>query len=54
MKIHNVYTTNIPKITTNKFIYADELEVVAQDKLFEKIENALSKDLVNLKRYFNK
>lgn len=47
--LFNVYTADIPKTTSRKFIYAEDV-----GKSFEGLETILGKDLVKLKKYFDK
>lgn len=50
--IFNVYTADIPKTTARKYIYVDDVGLVAQGKSFEQLEKTLGKELAKLKRYF--
>lgn len=49
-----VYTSYIVDTISRKFIYADDIALVAQAKDFTKVEDILNQDLINLQHYFTK
>ncbi|KAL4088598.1 hypothetical protein QTP88_023687 [Uroleucon formosanum] len=49
--LFNVYTADIVKTNSRKFIYADDICIVKQGKTFEEIENNLGKDLAKIQKY---
>jgi len=52
--LFNVYTLDIVDTTSRKFIYADDIALVAQAKDLSKAEDILNQDLTNLQHYFAK
>jgi hypothetical protein len=43
--LFNVYTSDIVNTTSRKFLYADNVGLVAQAESFEKLEDILNEDL---------
>lgn len=43
--LFNIYTADIKETTVRKFMYADDVGLVAQAKSFKKLEYILRKDL---------
>jgi hypothetical protein len=52
--LFNVYTADIVGTTARKFIYADDIALVAQADSLDTVESMLNRDLYNLHQYFNK
>jgi len=52
--LFNAYTADIVETTARKFIYADDIALVAQADSFITIESILNQDLNNLHNYLNK
>lgn len=52
--LFNVYTADIEITKLRKFIYADDIGLVAQRKTFEQLKETLNKDLDALQNYFKK
>jgi hypothetical protein len=52
--LFNVYTADLPTTKSRKFIYADDIGLVAQENSFEGLENTLNKDLQHMEEYFQK
>ncbi|KAL4104035.1 hypothetical protein QTP88_019348 [Uroleucon formosanum] len=50
--LFNVYTADIEVTNSRKFIYADDIGLVAQGKTFEQLKETLNKDLDTLQNYF--
>jgi len=53
--LFNIYITDITDTVSRKFLYADDVALVAtQATSFEEIENVLNADLVKVQKYFQK
>ena len=50
--LFNLYTADIPQTTSQKFIYADDIALLAQGPSFSNIEASLNEDLGHLCSYF--
>ena len=51
--LFNLYTSDLPKTQSKKYIYADDIALMISGKTFGPIEQSLSEDLDNMSRYFN-
>jgi len=51
--LFNIYTRNLPNTKSNKFIYADDIALLCQEKTFELCETYLTDDLSTFNNYFN-
>ena len=51
--LFNLYTSDLPKTQSKKYIYADDIAFMISVKTFGPIEQSLSEDLDNMSRYFN-
>jgi len=52
--LFNLYTYDIPPTDSGKYIYADDIALVAQAKTFDLCETTLNKDLESLNHYFKR
>lgn len=52
--LFNAYTVDIVEATAKKFIYADDIALVAQAKSLDTVQSILNLYLYNLHNYFNK
>jgi hypothetical protein len=50
----NIYTSDLPKTTSAKLVYADDIALIAQGTSLLSIEQTLSSDLATLERYFQR
>lgn len=50
--LFNLHTNDIPTIKARKFIYADDVSLVPQDRKLEKCEETLTADFDVLSKYF--
>jgi len=50
--VFNVYTADIANTTSRKFIYADDVGLVAQGTTLAEVESTLGKDIAKLQKYF--
>jgi len=51
--LFNVYTHDLPLTVSQKYIYADDIALLHQEKSFSTVEKTLSKDLDQLATYFH-
>ena len=51
--LFNLYTSDLPKTQSKKYIYADDIALMISGKTFGPIEQSLSEDLDNMSRYFS-
>ena len=51
--LFNLYTSDLPKTQSKKYIYADDIALMISGKTFGPIEQSLSEDLDTMSRYFN-
>ena len=51
--LFNLYTSDLPKTQSKKYIYADNIALMISGKTFGPIEQSLSEDLDTTSRYFN-
>lgn len=49
--LFNLYTHDLPLTNSGKYIYADDIALIAQAKTFDLCETTLNKDLKSLNRY---
>ena len=50
--LFNLYTYDLPATQSKKYVYADNIALLHSNGDFHEIENALSNDLDDLKKYF--
>ena len=50
--LFNLYTSDLPKTQSKKYIYADDSALMISGKTFGPIEQSLSEDLDNMSHYF--
>jgi len=51
--LFNLYTSDLPNTKSNKFIYADDIALLCQEKTYELCEKYLTEDLNELNKYCN-
>ena len=51
--LFNLYTSDLPKTQSKKYIYADDIALMISGKTFGPIEQSVSEDLDTMSRYFN-
>ena len=51
--LFNLYTSDLRKTQSTKYIYADDIALMISGETFGPIEQSLSEDLDNMSRYFN-
>jgi len=52
--LFNTYTDDIACTSSRKFIYADDVALVAQVRTFTELEDTLNDDLIIMQKYFRK
>lgn len=50
--LYCLYTSDIPKLRSRQFIYADDIAIAHQAKSFKDLEDVLNRDLNTLSKYF--
>lgn len=51
--LFNLYTSDLPNTNSNKFIYADDIALLCQEKIYELWKKHLTEDLSELNKYCN-
>ena len=51
--LFNLYTSDLPKTQSKKYIYADDIALMISGETFGPIEQSISEDPDNMSRYFN-
>lgn len=51
--LFNLYTSDLPNTKSNKFIYADDIPFLCQEKTYQLCEKYLTEDLSKLNKYCN-